>query len=232
MAKRLLDIVFSLALLVAAAPIMGIAALLIKISSKGPVIYRSSRIGKDGTPFVMYKFRTMTVNSQKVGYITTRDDSRVFPVGRVLRKLKIDELPQLVNILQGFMSVVGPRPEDPKVAAGHYVGPFARLLDVRPGLTSPGSLLDYTHGETVEDQEAYLQHFLCRKMEVELYYIDHQTMWYDLRVIFRTAALVLGMLLGKRNWQYPAEYYLADVVAAPTETVVQQDEAIVGGANN
>ena len=133
---RLLDLAGSLLLLLFALPLMLLSAMLIKLTSPGPVLYKQQRVGKGGKLFTLYKFRTMVPDAEKhVGPVwATRDDDRVTPVGRVFRKLRVDELPQLYNVLRGDMSLVGPRPERPFFVERHRALQGVRL-SVKPGLT-------------------------------------------------------------------------------------------------
>jgi lipopolysaccharide/colanic/teichoic acid biosynthesis glycosyltransferase len=141
--------------------------------------------------------------------ITSRDDVRVFRFGRWLRRLKIDELPQLFNILRGEMAIVGPRPEDPRIVREHYTPAQRRTLDVLPGLASPGSLYNYTHGEALlvgDDSEArYLREVLPTKLSLDLQYIRHASLRYDVQIIFRTIAIILATLAGRRTFPPPPE---------------------------
>ena len=159
-AKRSLDILFAVCFLFVFSPVYIISWLIIKIVSPGPAIYKAERVGKDGKLFKCYKFRSMRVDSGKVRLTTLENDERIFPFGKFIRKTKIDEMPQVVNILKGEMSVVGPRPEDKENADKVYVGEYVHILDVKPGLTSTASLYDYTHGEKFEDEESYEKEFM------------------------------------------------------------------------
>src|SRR5256884_6039922 len=148
MAKRLLDIVLAALGLALVAPVLALAALGIRLASRGPVLYRARRMGRAGAPFTMYKLRTMHQRRPApASRITGQDDPRVFPLGAWLRRTKIDELPQLFNVVRGDMSLVGPRPEDPAIVVRHYAPVHRETLAVRPGLASPGSIYNYTHGE-------------------------------------------------------------------------------------
>ena len=182
-----------------------IAAVGIFVSSPGPVLFRAKRVGKNGKMFTMYKFRTMHLNNEKGHMITLRTDNRIFPFGRFLRKSKIDELPQLVNILQGEMSIVGWRPEDEENVNKVFAGKYKKILSVKPGLTSPGSLYDYTHGEKYEDEDLYEKEFLPRKMKLELYYVKHRSLRYDVILIGRTIRTILQVIGGKEDFSEPIE---------------------------
>ncbi len=195
--KRIFDIVASLVAIVAFIIPWLVIAIIIKVQSPGPVIYRARRIGKDGKVFTLYKFRSMRVDSGAIHTTTLRDDPRIFPFGAFLRKSKLDETPQLINILKGEMSIIGPRPEDEDNASWMYVGKFKQILNVLPGLSSPASLYDYSVGETYEDEETYKNEFLNKKLEVELYYVHHRELWYDFTILFRTVVTIFLVLTEK-----------------------------------
>jgi lipopolysaccharide/colanic/teichoic acid biosynthesis glycosyltransferase len=209
--KRLFDIALTALALVACVPILIVAALGIRLSSPGPVLYRATRAGRRGRLFVMYKLRTMEPRSPLVedSVITAANDARVFPFGALLRRSKVDELPQLFNVLRGDMAVVGPRPEDPKVVAQHYTTEQWETLDVPPGLTSPGALYSTTHGETwlsARDAERdYYEHLLPLKLALDRVYVRHRSLGYDLGVIVRTLTVVAGRAFGRRHFPDPPE---------------------------
>lgn len=203
--KRCFDLLFAVCFLVVFFPVYLISWLIIKITSPGPTIYKAERVGKDGKLFKCYKFRSMRVNSGKVRLTTLENDERIFPFGKFIRKTKIDEMPQVVNILKGQMSVVGPRPEDKENADKVYVGEFVHILDVKPGLTSTASLYDYTHGEKFEDEESYEKEFMPKKLKLELYYVNHRSFWYDIVLVLRTAWLIIQKTCGKSEFAEPAE---------------------------
>lgn len=204
--KRLFDIVFSAAALVVLSPVMLLIALLVKICSPGPVFFKADRAGMDLSRFTMYKFRSMVVNNDTVAQITMRDDARIYPFGRFLRKTKLDELPQLFNILLGDMSVVGPRPEDFMLAVRYYNGPYRKLASVKPGLTSPASLFDYTHGENASSVDAYVDIYLMEKLNMDLHYIERRSFLYDLKIILKTAWIICCIAVGRKHFRYPVEY--------------------------
>ena len=181
-----------------------VIAIVIKIQSPGPVIYKARRVGKDGKVFTLYKFRSMCVDSGNIHATTLRNDSRVFPFGRFLRLSKLDETPQLINILQGHMSIIGPRPEDEENTSKIYIGELSKILTAIPGLSSPASLYDYAVGEQYETEESYINNFLPKKLAVELYYVEHRALWYDFTLIFRTVGTIAGVIL-KRDVKTPWE---------------------------
>lgn len=203
--KRCFDLLFAVLFLLVFSPVYLLTWTIIKIVSPGPAIYKAKRVGKDGVLFDCYKFRSMRVDSGKVKLTTLENDDRIFPFGRVIRKAKIDEMPQVVNILKGQMSVVGPRPEDKENADKVYVGEYKHILDVKPGLTSTASLYDYTHGELFEDEESYEKVFLPKKLKLELYYVNHRSFWYDIFLILKTAWLIIQKTCGKKEFKEPVE---------------------------
>ena len=215
MAKRMLDLALSALGLVIALPLLAIAAVGIRLSSPGPVLYRARRVGLGGRPFTMYKLRTMHVNQQQAGgkvatsAITANNDPRVFPVGALLRKTKVDELPQLFNVVRGDMSLVGPRPEDPRFVEKNYTEADLRTLDVRPGLTSPGSVWYYTSAETeltADDPERhYVERVLPLKLALDLTYVRDVSWRRDVALIGRTIAVLTALFLGRREFADPPE---------------------------
>ena len=203
--KRIFDIGSSiLAIIVLFLPWI-LIALIIRYQSPGPAIYKARRVGKDGKVFTLYKFRSMRVDSGAVHATTLRGDPRIFPFGEFLRKSKLDETPQLLNILKGEMSVIGPRPEDEVNSDKFYVGKYREILSVKPGLSSPASLYDYTHGEKYEDEETYIKEFLPKKLDVELYYVKNKSFIYDLCIILRTIKTITLIVLGKDEFELPKE---------------------------
>lgn len=210
MGKRLLDVVLAAVALVAAAPLLAVAAVGIRLASPGPVLHRARRTGKAGVPFTMYKLRTMHVARGAPGStITAQDDPRVFRFGAWLRRAKVDELPQLVNILRGEMSIVGPRPEHPHIVERYYTPAHVATLAVRPGLTSPGTLYDYTHGEDLvgptHPERAYVERLLPLRLALDLVYLRCRSLGYDVALIARTIALIVAVLCGRRSFGDPPE---------------------------
>lgn len=203
--KRCFDLLFAACFLVVFSPVYIISWLIIKIVSPGPAIYKAERVGKNGKLFKCYKFRSMRVDSGKVRLTTLENDDRIFPFGRFIRKAKIDEMPQVVNILKGEMTVVGPRPEDKENADKVYVGEFVHIIDVKPGLTSTASLYDYTHGELFGDEGSYEKVFMPKKLKLELYYVNHRSFWYDIQLVLRTAWLIILKTCGKNDFEEPKE---------------------------
>jgi lipopolysaccharide/colanic/teichoic acid biosynthesis glycosyltransferase len=187
--KRLLDIVIASFVLVITSPILLVAAVAIAVASPGPVFYRAERIGKDGIPFTMWKFRTMRVSDDPGAAITKGGDPRITPVGRVLRKMKLDELPQLMNVVKGDMSLVGPRPEAPKYVM-NYTSEQRRVLSVRPGVTGPAAIA-YRHEEAIlaaadDLEKTYVEVVLPEKLQMDLQYVERHTLGGDLAIMART----------------------------------------------
>jgi lipopolysaccharide/colanic/teichoic acid biosynthesis glycosyltransferase len=208
--KRLFDILASLAALVLLAPLFAVVAIGIRVSSKGPVFYRALRSGRDGATFTMYKFRTMdSARSPFNPAITAAQDPRIFPFGAMLRASKIDELPQLINVLKGEMSIVGPRPEDPGIVERHYRGFHLETLRVLPGLASPGSLYNYTHGERILDrgdpERDYVERLLDTKLALDTIYVREASFRYDLLIILRSLWTIAAAVVGKRRGSDPPE---------------------------
>ena len=210
--KIVLDKLFALIALIILSPVMVIAGIGIKVSSKGPIIYKATRMGKNLKPFVIYKFRTMRVGSDIEGSITSINDNRIFLWGDVLRKLKIDELPQLLNVLQGTMSIIGPRPEDIEIVNNYYTAEEKKTLEVLPGLACPGSIFNYTHGEQYLSEgntdDAYVSNLLHEKLALDMYYIENWSILYDIELVIRTIYVVLITTISKKQMPYPKEYLI------------------------
>ena len=212
--KRCFDLLFAVLFILVFSPVFLLTFFIIKIVSPGPAIYKAQRVGRNGVLFCCYKFRSMRVDSGKVRLTTLENDERIFPFGRFIRTTKIDEMPQVVNILTGDMSVVGPRPEDKENADKVYVGEFKQIIYVKPGLTSTASLFDYTHGELFEDEKSYEKEFIPKKLKLELYYVKHRSFWYDILIVIKTAWIICLKTCGKRNFPEPKELYLLWLIAS------------------
>lgn len=194
--KRLLDIILCSFALIVLFPVFILTAIGIKISSPGPIFYFSDRVGRRKKVFHFYKFRSMHVtNNDK--HLCVADSERVFPFGNFIRKTKIDELPQLINVIKGDMSIVGPRPMT--VASKLYDGKFFIVRSIRPGLTSPASLFDYVVGDTYTDNNLYKQEVYPIKQRLELFYFKNRCFTYDFMLVIRTIILIIAIVLGKRD---------------------------------
>lgn len=201
--KRFFDVVLCSIALVVLSPVFIITALAIKISSPGSVFYYSDRASKNKRPFHFYKFRSMhnvdANHRQKDLY--TADQDRLFTVGKIIRKLKIDELPQLINVIKGDMSIVGPRPMPMSSVDWQYCGKYEDILNVKPGLTSAASLYDYTIGERyADDEEMYRKKVVPVKLELELLYLKKQSFIYDLSLVVRTVETIILVGCGYRSF--------------------------------
>jgi len=173
--RRLVDIAVSAAALSLSAPLLLVAVLAIRIESRGRAIYRQRRAGKDGVPFDVYKLRTMV----GAGLAVNANDSRITRVGALLRRTSLDELPNLLNVLRGEMSLIGPRPTLP-VQVAQYTGRQRRRLEIKPGIT----------GWAQVNGRASLR--WAERIELDLYYIEHRSLALDLKILARTPAMVLG----------------------------------------
>jgi lipopolysaccharide/colanic/teichoic acid biosynthesis glycosyltransferase len=189
-AKRFFDILFSLAVLVLLGPFLLLVAVLIKVGSLGPVFYRGERVGLGGRPFRIYKFRSMVVDADRKGASSTaEDDPRITRIGGFLRKYKLDELPQFINVLVGDMSVVGPRPQV-AWAVELYRPEERKLLDVRPGITDYASIRFRNEGEILrgypDPDKAYLELIAPEKTRLGLEYVRDHSLWVDVKIIVMT----------------------------------------------
>lgn len=193
--KRLFDIGASLLILLIASPFLLLLALAIKLDSPGPVFYRQVRVGRYGKDFRIFKFRTMVQDADKKGLsLTTGHDPRITRVGRLIRKLRLDEFSQLLNVLKGEMSLVGPRPEVRRYVEAYAPEYWATLL-VRPGITAPSSIIFRNEDEILsaggDPEEIYIQQILPEKCRLNLEYLKNISVCRDIAVMFQTAAAVL-----------------------------------------
>jgi len=214
--KRGFDIFNSLLALIVLSPLFLLISIGIKLSSKGQVFYLSKRMGRNGELITVHKFRSMHV--RQAGAVESSvlvNANRIFRFGSFLRKSKLDELPQLIDILSGGMSVVGPRPYPKSFTDKHYVGEYAEILSVRPGLACLDSLYDYTHGELfVTDETEYAEKVMPVRTELAKMYVEHKSFGLDLYCIFRTVLLMFQIVVLKKR-----EFLLTKYERAATETV-------------
>ena len=192
--QRVFDLAFTIPGLLILSPLLLILSIAVKAYDRGPVFYRGKRMGTEGRVFDLFKFRTMVVDADKVGGgVTVARDARITPVGELLRKYKLDELPQLFNVVSGDMSLVGPRPEDPRITA-HYTSKQIAVLKLKPGITSPASLQfrDEESLLTGPDWEtSYFRDILPKKLDIEMAYFPHRTLLSDFKIIMGTIGRVL-----------------------------------------
>jgi lipopolysaccharide/colanic/teichoic acid biosynthesis glycosyltransferase len=193
--KRLFDIAASTVGLLVLWLAFLVIAVLIKLEDGGPVFYRQERIGYKGKPFKIWKFRTMVVNADKLGKpLTVGRDPRITRVGYWLRKFKLDELPQLLNVLLGEMSLVGPRPEVPQYVA-LYTPEQRKVLDLVPGITDHASIKFANEAEllaeTSNPEKFYIEHIMPTKIRLNMEYASHATLWSDILVILKTLVRIV-----------------------------------------
>jgi lipopolysaccharide/colanic/teichoic acid biosynthesis glycosyltransferase len=189
MIQRTIDLVAAALGLIALAPVFLVIAAMIKLTSPGPVFHRAERVGKGGALFILFKFRSMRSGAAAAGPgITRSGDDRITPVGQWLRRSKIDELPQLLNVFRGEMSLVGPRPEDPRYVA-LYSPEQRRILSARPGITSAASV-QYRHEESmltgVDWEERYVNEVMPAKLQIDMDYLSRRTTASDLGILWQT----------------------------------------------
>lgn len=194
--KRGFDLLLASVGLVVLSPLFLLAGLAVKRGSAGPVFFRQVRVGRHGRPFRIYKFRTMRQDAEAHGgQLTVGEDPRITPEGAFLRKYKLDEFPQLINVVLGEMSLVGPRPEVPKYVA-LYDERQRAVLTVRPGITDPASIEfrdeNALLAEAEDPERTYVEVIMPRKLEMNLAHIQHQSVLTDLRVILQTLQRVFG----------------------------------------
>ncbi|MEZ7722526.1 MULTISPECIES: sugar transferase [Fusobacterium] len=194
MLKRIFDIISSLFGLILLSPFMIIIAILIKLDSKGPIFFKQVRVTKNGREFKIFKYRTMKIGSDKYSQITVGKDSRITKVGDFLRKYKLDEIPQLINVLIGDMSLVGPRPEVPKYVA-LYTEEQREILKVRAGITDYASIEfsnenDILANET-DPEKAYIEKIMPRKIELNKKYLSEISVMTDIKIILLTIKKIL-----------------------------------------
>ncbi|MFT3859605.1 MAG: sugar transferase [Aquabacterium sp.] len=197
MSKRLFDLLLSALGLLMLCPVLLLIALAIKLDSPGPVFFRQERVGRFGRPFRIHKFRTMRHAPQGTGLqITVGADSRITRTGHFLRASKLDELPQLIDVLLGDMSLVGPRPEVPRYVAHYPAAMREKVLSVRPGITDIASI-EYRDESAVlaraaDPEQAYIHEVMPHKLALAASYVDQASVWMDIKLICRTIMAIVG----------------------------------------
>ena len=189
-AKRTFDLLFAMIGLLLLAPLFLFGAALAKSQSKGPVFYKATRVGRGGTLFKMYKFRTMVANADRIGgSLTTYRDKRVTRIGRFLRWTKLDEMPNLINVIKGEMSLIGPRPEAP-VYVKYYTDTQRQVLQVKPGMTGPSQLANRDEEEKLrghpDAEHYYITQLMPEKLDIDLHYVATQRIASDIGWLFKT----------------------------------------------
>ena len=193
--KRAFDLVFSLLVLILFLPFGLIISILILFSSPGGVFYRQERIGKNGVPFMLYKFRSMRTNADQTGRLTVgMKDPRITSVGVFIRKYKLDEFPQFINVLFGHMSIVGPRPEVDEFVT-YYTEEQRKILTVKPGITDYASIEYFNENEQLaqsdDPKKTYIEKVMPHKLEINQKYLSRPTLGHDLQIIFKTIRRIL-----------------------------------------
>lgn len=197
--KRIFDIVASFFGLIITSPIWLLAIIGIEASDKGPIFYIANRIGKDNKHFFMYKFRSMRIDNEANEGQFKADSSRVFKWGRFMRSTKIDELPQLLNVLKGDMSVVGPRPASQDQVDVVRCGKYNIISKVLPGLTGPAALYDYIYGDYITDEIKYREKILPTRMELEVFYLENMSFCFDIKMIWWTVLCIFNSMVYGNN---------------------------------
>jgi lipopolysaccharide/colanic/teichoic acid biosynthesis glycosyltransferase len=183
--KGFLDVILAFVALILLSPLFAALAIGVRLSSHGPIFYKQERIGKNGKPFIIYKFRSMYIDAESTGpKLSSKNDSRVTPFGRFMRKSRLDEIPNFFNVLRGDMALVGPRPE-----RSHFIKEivkqapqYTQLLKVKPGITSWGQV-KYGYAENVDQ--------MIRRMKYDLLYIENMTLYVDLKIMIYTVLTIL-----------------------------------------
>ncbi len=193
--KRTFDLVFAIIALLLLSPLFLLGSLLAKFQSKGPVFYKAKRVGKDEASFEMYKFRTMVVNADTLGgSLTTYRDTRITSIGRFLRWTKLDELPNLINVIKGEMSLIGPRPEAPDYVK-YYTEAQKQVLQVKPGMTGPSQLANRNEEAKLKGQQDaehyYITELMPKKLALDLHYVATQSITSDIGWLLKTLWVVI-----------------------------------------
>lgn len=195
MIKRMFDFVASFFGLILLSPLLLFTAFWIKLDSKGPLFFRQQRVGLKGEVFKIHKFRTMKAHSENQGRLTIGDDDRITQSGRVLRKYKVDELPQLIDVFIGKMSLVGPRPEVQEFINIYPVDVKNKVLSIKPGITDLASIEMVNENDILgkynNPKQAYIDVILPIKQKYYLNYVDNHTMWLDIKIIFETLKKII-----------------------------------------
>lgn len=195
--KRIFDFICALIGIIGTGPFWIIAIVGILVSDWGPIFYTAHRIGKDNKPFKMFKFRSMRVAKAANEASLRPDEGRIFPFGHFIRKVKIDELPQLLNILNGTMSIVGPRPVAQDQFELFRTGKWNEAAKVPVGLSGPAALYDFIYGDQFTDEKDYMEKVYPTRRELEYTYVKKAGIFYDLKMIIYTVICILYALVGK-----------------------------------
>lgn len=211
--KRLFDFVCALLALIVLSPIFLLTMIGILISDWGPVFYTSTRIGKGNKEFKMFKFRSMRVDKSANEASLRPDEDRIFPFGHFIRKVKIDELPQLLNILNGTMSIIGPRPVAKDQFNLFRIGKWNEAAKCAVGLSGPAALYDFIYGDQITDIDEYMEKVFPTRRELEYVYVKKMGLGYDIRMIIYTVICIFYALVGKE-----CTWILKELVDSAKET--------------
>lgn len=212
--KRIFDFFCAFLALVVLSPVFLLTAIGILVSDWGPIFYKANRIGKGNKPFRMYKFRSMRVAKAANEASLRPDEDRIFPFGHFIRKAKIDELPQLINILNGTMSIVGPRPVAQDQFDMFRYGKWNEAAKVPVGLSGPAALYDYIYGDQITDEKEYMEKVYPTRRELEYVYVKKASIFYDLKMIIYTVICILYALCGKE-----CKWILNELVEEANKTI-------------
>ncbi len=207
--KRTFDIFSSGLALIVLLPVWLIAIIGIEVSDPGPVFYFANRVGKDNKTFKMYKFRSMRVDKNANEKSLRPDQDRIFKFGHFIRATKIDELPQLLNVFFGNMAVIGPRPASVDQIEITRSGENAIVASIKPGLSSPSALYDYLYGDSIEDEDEYMDKVAPTRLALDRYYIGKQTVGFDIKIIWYTIVCIFGTIFHR-----PAVFILKELIDA------------------
>lgn len=205
--KRSFDFVLALIFFTITSPVFVVSIFLAKFQSRGPVFYKATRVGKNGKHFKMYKFRTMVENADQIGIcLTTHQDVRVTRIGRFLRKLKLDELPNLINVVKGDMSLIGPRPESPDYVK-FYSERQKQVLQVKPGITGPSQIVNRDEEKKLKAKDNpehyYITKLMPEKLELDLHYVATQSFFGDIGWLIRTLWVIFFPLKNEKDSKHP-----------------------------
>lgn len=197
--KRAFDICASGVALVVLSPLWLVAIIGIMISDPGPIMYMANRVGKDNKSFKMFKFRSMRVDRDANEKSLRADTNRIFKWGKIMRDTKLDELPQLLNVFLGDMSVIGPRPASAEQVEITRAGKYAATSKLKPGLSSPSALYDYIYGDQFEDEKEYEEKVLPTRLELDLYYLKNMSVFYDIKMIWYTVVCIFNLIFHRSS---------------------------------
>lgn len=207
--KRVADIFCAVLGIIGTSPAWAFAIIGILISDPGKIFYTSIRIGKDNKPFKMFKFRSMRTDKSANESSLRADSNRIFPFGSLIRNLKIDELPQLLNILNGSMSVIGPRPVAYDQISLFRTGRWNKAAEVQVGLSGPAAIYDFIYGDNITDETEYMQKVFPTRRELESIYVDKMGPIYDIKMIIYTIISILYRIIGK-NPEWMLKEFIKD----------------------